>query len=85
MFEKKKNTVETLTVATTETHQETSNLTHLALGIARDSKTSEWCVVEIGFNPETGETGDLKFVPAGPIKALASEQFKITAAHKELV
>jgi hypothetical protein len=83
MFEKKKTVTETPTAESPVTL--VSTLTHVALGIARDAKSNEWCVVEIEFNPETGETGTFKFVPAGSSKEMASEQFKITAVNKELV
>ena len=58
-------------------------LTELALGI---SKTKEgWAVVEIAYNPETGES-DLQDVQvAGISKDDAIELFKITAVEKGLV
>lgn len=37
-------------------------LTHTALGTFQDTKTGQWVLAELRYNPETGETGEFKAI-----------------------
>lgn len=59
--------------------------TSVALSTNKDPQTGLWSVIEIPYDPVTGQTGTVNKHISGHDRAIAVEQFKIMAANKGLV
>lgn len=60
-----------------------AKLTHSTLGTVK--RSDGWYVVEVRYNPETQESGDLKYTKAGLERASAIELFKKMSVNLNLV
>ena len=58
-------------------------LTHSSLGIHKGS--DGWYVVEVRFNPETKEAGDLTFTKSGLERETATELFRTMSVNLNIV
>lgn len=62
-----------------------SSYTSLALGIHRDSKTTEWVVSELHYDPNTLEIDPtVKIYPTGGLRDMAIEKFKLRVVDSGL-
>lgn len=58
-----------------------TELSHDALGIFKDPKTSEWVVAIIQYDPLTSEARMVKTIATGGYREMAIDKFKIEAAN----
>lgn len=59
------------------------NLSHTALGVFKDSKSGEWILARIKYDPISGTVGEIEEEIAD-LQMYAREKFKIAAAHEVL-
>lgn len=66
---------------------ETSNteIPHIAFGIFKDSKTGEWMLAKVSYDPETGNASIISRMQTGGYRQLANEKFKIEVARTLLI
>lgn len=68
-----------------ETEVVVVELSHVGLGIYKNTDTSEWMVIKLKFDPLTGQAEVVEHIPAGPGRDFAIEKFKIVAVQEGVV
>lgn len=63
----------------------TLSLNEVSFGLAKDSRTNKWCVVELNFDLAANESAKPRIVYEDMDRSTAIEQFKINVARKLMV